>query len=105
MNDAMHALDVLFEEEPITEYKKREAERRKLFFKAIGKPDDGRLYPILFRKEFICFRKEHNVSDKCIPQNAILVDVYFDQVAYYDCRYQYCFEDNTIYISKFYVED
>lgn len=105
MNDAMDALDVLFEEEPITEYKKREAERRKLFFKAIGKPDDGRLCPTLFREEFNSFYKEHKVSDKRVPQNATLVEVYFEQAAYYDYSYQYCFEDDTIYESGFYVGD
>lgn len=105
MNGVMNALDVLFKEETMTEYKKREDERRKLFFKAIGKPDDRRLCPTLFRDEFSRFCRERKVSDKQTPKNATLVEVYFEQVAYYDYSYRYCFEDDMIYKSGFYVGD
>lgn len=105
MEEIIEALNLLDKEETWTDYQKREAKRRLLFFKAIRKPDDGRLSPTLFRGEFERFYKEHKVSDKRCPENATLVEVYFDQAAYYDCSYKYCFEDDTIYKSEFYVGD
>lgn len=105
MDEFMKALDLLDEEETMTDYQKREAKRRLLFFKAIGKPDDGRRCPTLTRTEFYAFRKEHPETDKPVPKNVTTVEVFFDQVSYYDYSYKYCFDDDTIYESGFYVGD
>ena len=105
MNDVLDALDVLFEEEPSTEYKKRETERRKQFFNAIGKQDDARLCPILTRDEYKAFAKSRHETDNPAPREATLVEVFYEQAAYCDYSYRYCIENGLIYVSSFYVGD
>ncbi len=105
MTDAIDVLNALWKEEPSTDYKRREAERRKLFFKAIGKSDDGRFNPVLTREEFKNFCDGHQVSDKHPPKGGLRVEVFFEQAAYYDYSYDYCFDDDTIYEGSFYVGD
>lgn len=86
-------------------YQKQEQERRRLFFEAMGIPDDGRLDPVMTRDEFIAFCKVKKTENEKYgyPNGKTCVDVYFEFAPYHDVSYSYCFDDDTVYESRFYI--
>lgn len=106
-DEIMKALDLLDEPETVSEYDKRQQERRRLFFKAMGIADDGRLNPQMTRDEFLAFdklRKDENKNWQYLKDKT-LVEIFFEFASYYDISYSYCFEDDVVYESRFYVGD
>ena len=97
------AIDMLYSEETMTEYQKREAERRRLFFKAIGIEDDGRLCPVMTKEEFGSFDKPCKELKYNELKGKTTVEVYFKFEPYHDVSFVYCFEDDTVYESRFYI--
>ena len=83
----------------------RVAEQRKLFFKALGIEDDGRLNPKMTRDEFLAFDKPCVDSCKADLKGKTLVEIYYTFAEFYDYGYDYCFEDDTVYERSFYVGD
>ena len=88
-------------------YQKQEQERRRLFFEAMGIPDDGRLNPLMTRDEFLAFCKgkktENEKYDSMRGKKS--VRVYFEFAPYHDIDYSYCFDDDTVYENRFYIGD
>lgn len=104
MNDEIRdALDLLYQEETMSEYQKREAKRRRLFFKAIEIEDDGRLNPCMTEAEFRAFDKPCKASKYNELKGKTTVEVYFKFEPYHDVSYVYCFEDDTVYESRLYI--
>lgn len=104
-NEIKEALAKLDSEETLSEYQKREIERRRLLFKAMGIEDDGRLCPVMTAAEFRAFdkpRKEPKYSDL---KGKTAVEVYFEFEPYHDVSYVYCFEDDVVYEKRFYIEE
>lgn len=99
------ALDMLDSDETMTEYQKREAERRRLFFKAMEIEDDGRLNPVMTRDEFIAFCKVKKTENEKYGylSGKTCVEVYFEFAPYHDISYSYCFDDDIVYESGFYI--
>lgn len=86
-------------------YQQQEQERRLLFFEAMGIPDDGRLSPVMTRDEFLAFCKGKKTENEkygslCGKKS---VQVYFEFAPYHDIDYSYCFDDDTVYESRFYI--
>lgn len=94
-------------EEMAAAYQQREQERRRLFFEAMGIPDDGRLNPLMTRDEFLAFCKgkktENEKYDSLRGKKS--VHVYFEFAPYHDIDYSYCFDDDTVYENRFYIGD
>ena len=94
-------------EEMAAAYQQQEQERRRLFFEALGIPDDGRLNPLMTRDEFFAFCKgkktENEKYDSLRGKKS--VRVYFEFAAYQDIDYSYCFDDDTVYENRFYISD
>ena len=86
-------------------YEERVREQRRLFFKALGIEDDGRLNPNMTEDEFLAFDKPCVDSHKADLKGKTLVGIYFTFAEFYDYGYYYCFEDDTVYESRFYVGD
>lgn len=86
-------------------YQQQEQERRRLFFEALGIPDDGRLNPLMTRDEFLAFCKGKNTENaKCGSLSGRkCIQVYFEFAPYHDISYSYCFDDDTVYESRFYI--
>ena len=88
-------------------YQKQKQERRRLFFEAMGIPDDGRLNPLMTRDEFLAFCKgkktENEKYDSMRGKKS--VRVYFEFAPYHDIDYSYCFDDDTVYENRFYIGD
>ena len=88
-------------------YEKQEQERRRLFFEAMGIPDDGRLNPLMTGDEFLAFCKgkktENEKYDSLRGKKS--VRVYFEFAPYHDIDYSYCFDDDTVYENRFYIGD
>ena len=88
-------------------YQKQEQERRRLFFEAMGIPDDGRLNPLMTRDEFLAFCKgkktENEKYDSMRGKKS--VRVYFEFAPYHDIDDSYCFDDDTVYENRFYIGD
>ncbi len=94
-------------EEMAAAYQQREQERRHLFFEAMGIPDDGRLNPMMTRDEFLAFCKGKNTENEKYDslRGKKYVQVYFELAPYHDISYSYCFDDDTVYESRFYIGD
>lgn len=92
-------------EETAAAYQQQEQERRRLFFEAMGIPDDGRLSPVMTRDEFIAFCKVKKTENEKYgyPSGKTCVEVYFEFAPYHDISYSYCFDDDTVYESRFYI--
>lgn len=88
-------------------YQQQEQERRRLFFEAMGIPDDGRLNPLMTSDEFLAFCKgkktENEKYDSLLGKKS--VRVYFEFAPYHDIDYSYCFDDDTVYENRFYIGD
>lgn len=86
-------------------FAREQAEQRRLFFKALGIEDDGRLNPNMTEEEFKEFGKP--VQDYFLAdlKGKTVVGIYGKFEAYYDVAYDYCFEDDTVYERRFYVGD
>ena len=82
-----------------------EAQRRKEFFEALGKKDDGRLSPVMTREEFYTFIEDRHVTDDDLPENARCVEVFYEFLAYETVVYLYCFDDAAVYVNTYYVGD
>lgn len=104
-DEIKEALDLLYSEEPKETYEQREAEKRCLFFKAIGKEDDGRRNPIMTRDEFYAFNKPRKESKSVDLNGKKWVEIYFTFEAYCDVSYRYCFDDDTVYEARSYIGD
>ena len=100
-------------EELMNELDKLEQERREMFFEALGIPDDGRLNPVMTRKEFREFTNEaeggtHKVVSNWKEEDTKdkkMVSIYGDFGAYVNYDYAYCFDDGLVYESSLYVGD
>nr|DAJ55435.1 MAG TPA: hypothetical protein [Caudoviricetes sp.] len=86
-------------------YKEMQARKREKFFKAIGKADDGRMYPVLTRPEFIAFKKAYAMTDKPVPLGDTVVEIFYEATPYADVSYYYDFDDNRIYMYRYNVGD
>lgn len=86
-------------------YQKQEQERRRLFFEAMGIPDDERLNPVMSREEFLEFRKPRKDLGWDTLKGKKSVQVYFEFEPFHDVNYVYCFDDDTVYESRFYIGD
>lgn len=106
-DEIMKALDRLYEPETASEYDRQQRERRRLFFKAMGIADDGRLNPQMTRDEFLAFSKPRKSADENWKylKGKTLVEIFFEFAPYYDISYRYCFEDDAVYESRYYVGD
>ena len=88
-------------------YKQREQERRRLFFEAMDIPDDERLNPVMTRDEFLEFCKGKKIENEKYDsmRGKKCIQVYFEFAPYHDVNYAYCFDDDTVYESRFYIGD
>ena len=93
------------EDEMAAAYQQQEQERRRLFFEAMGIPDDGRLNPVMTRDEFLAFCKGKNTENETYValRGKKYVQVYFEFEPYHDVNYVYCFDDDTVYESRYYI--
>ena len=80
-------------------------ERRALFFTALGIPDDGRFSPVMTRDEFLAFDKKIEVEKYGSLRGKKYIQVYAECAPYHDISYSYCFDDDTVYESSFYIGD
>lgn len=87
------------------DYEKLQLDKRKKFFDALGIDDDGRLNPVMTRDEFIAFCKVKKTENEKYgyPSEKTCVEVYFEFAPYYDISYSYCFDDDTVYESRYYI--
>lgn len=95
--------DMFDRKETMTEYDRHEQERRRLFFEAMKIPDDGRLSPVMTRDEFFAFHKKVVDAKSDSLHGKKYVEVYFEFAPYHDISYLYCFDDDTVYESRFYI--
>lgn len=96
--------DFDFDEMDVTS-QQQEQGRRRLFFEAMGIPDDGRLNPVMTRDEFLAFCKGKKTENEKYGslRGKKSVQVYFEFAPYHDVSYLYCFDDDTVYESRFYI--
>lgn len=89
------------------DYEKLQLDKRKKFFDALGIDDDGRLNPLMTRDEFIAFCKVKKTENEKYDslRGKKFVQVYFEVAPYHDISYSYCFDDDTVYESRFYIGD
>ena len=80
-------------------------ERRALFFAALGIPDDGRMNAIMTRDEFLAFDKRIEDEKYGSLRGKKCIKVYAEFAPYHDVSYSYCFDDDTVYESRFYIGD
>lgn len=78
-------------------------ERRALFFEAMGIPDDGRLNPVMTRDEFLAFDKRIEDEKYGALHGKKCIQVYAECAPYHDVSYSYCFDDDIVYESGFYI--
>lgn len=87
------------------DYEKLQLDKRKKFFDALGIDDDGRLNPVMTRDEFVAFCKVKKTENEKYgyPSGKMCVEVYFEFAPYHDISYSYCFDDDTVYESRYYI--
>ena len=87
------------------DYEKLQLDKRKKFFDALGIDDDGRLNPLMTRDEFIAFCKVKKTENEKYDslRGKKCVQVYFELAPYHDISYSYCFDDDTVYESRYYI--
>jgi hypothetical protein len=85
-------------------YQERRAAQRKLLFELLDKDDDGRLYDTMTFDEFLTFTKSRNCdTEHCIPYNSKTVTIRTECEPYHDVSYIYCFDNDTVYVSRYYI--
>lgn len=87
------------------DYEKLQLDKRKKFFDALSIDDDGRLNPVMTRDEFVAFCKVKKTENEKYgyPSGKTCVEVYFEFAPYHDISYSYCFDDDTVYESRYYI--
>lgn len=104
-NEINEAMDMLYSDRGMTEYEKMRAEQRRLLFVALGIEDDGRRGSYMTDEEFYGFIKRVPVVDGDPGKGKTTVQIMFKQCAYTDESYTYCFDDDVVYYSEYYVGD
>lgn len=105
MNEFDKALEEFFnnQKERAEEMEKMNWKQRALFFKAIGRIEDGRRNPIMTEEEFLKFDKPCKEYKHSELKDKTTVEIYFKFEPYHDVTYVYCFEDDTVYENRFYI--
>lgn len=105
--EVMEAIDLLYQNDTLTEGEKSRQKRRLLFFEALGIEDDGRRNPCMTQEEFDSFDKPVVDGKYKLPKliGKTTVHIFFRFEAYHDVDYEYCFEDDVVYENRFYVGD
>nr|DAD78958.1 MAG TPA: hypothetical protein [Siphoviridae sp. ctv4j104] len=84
-------------------YQERRAAQRKLLFELLDKEDDGRFYDTMSKKEFTAFMRDRECSNRSIPENSRTVTIRTECEPYHDVSYIYCFDNDIVYVSRYYI--
>lgn len=84
-------------------YQERRIAQRKLLFELLDKEDDGRFYDTMSKEEFTAFMRDRECSNSSIPENRRTVTIRTECEPYHDVSYIYCFDNDTVYVSRYYI--
>lgn len=105
MKKYSYTTDINYIDEQAAFYNDIENNRRKDFFAALNKEDDGRLSPVMTDKEFASFKENHILKNDHAPKGTRCVEIYFRFLAYQDVSYVYCFDDDCVYKTESNIGD